>query len=266
MRTLVAIPVFNEERYVRPVLERVLSYHPDVLVIDDGSTDGTARALLDFPIDMIRHARNGGYGRSLADAFAFAVRARYDWLITMDCDEQHEPAAIPRFIDDAERGGADIISGSRYLLPAAGDDRPPVERRTINATMTAEINARLSSSLGSLMTDSFCGFKAYRVASLRKLRPTVNGYAFPMQFWVQGAAARLKLRELPVRLIYNDLTRTFGGQLDDAEKRLRHYRRVLHREILRRADHLPAPALRGLVEAPCRCNSDRDAESEYCGL
>ncbi len=261
MRTLVAIPVFNEERYVRAVLSRVLSIHPDVLVIDDGSSDNTPHVLPDFPVDVIRHARNRGYGKSMIDAFRFAVAEKFDWLITMDCDEQHEPAAIPAFIEEAAKGGADIISGSRYLLPAAGDDRPPADRRAINATITAEINSRLAGSLGAILTDSFCGFKAYRVSSLRPLRPTVPGYAFPMQFWVQAAAAGLRVREMPVRRIYNDLTRTFGGTLDDAQERLRHYRRILHRELRRKSHLLPSQALRGICEQTCQNPRDDSIRS-----
>ncbi len=247
MRTLVAIPVYNEQKHLKQVLERVLSFNSDVLVVDDGSTDGTPRQLLDFPIDTLRHARNRGYGSSLADAFRFAIAEKFDWLITMDCDEQHEPQAIPTFIEAAAEGTHDIISGSRYLMPTAGQDRPPAERRAINATITAELNCRLGSALGTLMTDSFCGYKAYRVSSLRKLRPTIKGYAFPMQFWVQAAAAGLQVRELPVRLIYNDLSRTFGATLDDPQVRLAHYRKVLYREIERRADRLPHAALMGVT-------------------
>lgn len=246
MRTLVAIPVYNESTYVERVLERVRPFAPRVLVVDDGSTDDTPLRALKFDVDLVRHARNRGYGRSLRDAFRWAIVEKYDWLITMDCDEQHEPAAIPSFIEAADVDTHDIISGSRYLAPAEGDDNPPPERRSINAQIAKEINCRLSGVLGVSLTDAFCGFKAYRVAALRTLRPTVRGYAFPMQFWVQAAAAGLRVRELPVRLIYNDLSRTFGGRLDDAEVRLRHYRDVLHRELLRRADQLPPDAIKGL--------------------
>src|SRR5207249_3942398 len=125
MRTLVAIPVYNEEKYVRRVLDKVMTYAGNVLVVDDGSTDQTPDILSRYPIDVIRHAVNAGYGRSMREAFRWAISEGYDWLITMDCDEQHEPAAIPRFIDAAsaadapnarERGAdADVISGSRYM-------------------------------------------------------------------------------------------------------------------------------------------------------
>ncbi|MBX3384718.1 MAG: glycosyltransferase family 2 protein [Phycisphaeraceae bacterium] len=257
MKTLVAIPIFNEEKYVRRVLERVLGRARHVLVVDDGSTDRTPAMLAEYPVDVIRHAKNRGYGKSLKDAFRYAVSERYDLLITMDCDEQHEPDAIPGFIEEAATRQADIISGSRYLRQGPADDMPPADRRAINMTMTQEINARLSGSLGTHLTDAFCGFKAYKVDSLRRLRPTVSGYAFPMQFWVQAAAAGLKVRELPVSLIYNDLTRTFGGELDDARARLNHYRHILHRELRRQAHRLPVTALDGLIA--CGCGEDEES-------
>lgn len=248
MRTLVAIPVYNEEKHVRRVLSLVLEYTKDVLVIDDGSTDRTHQYLSEFPVDVIRHCNNRGYGRSLTDAFYWSREGSstseggFDWLITMDCDEQHEPAAIPQFIAEAQQGDFDVISGSRYLTTMQGDDSPPPERRKINTLITAELNKRLGPA-GLHLTDSFCGFKAYRVSALQKLRLTEPGYAFPMQFWVQAVAAGLKIKEVPVRLIYNDLNRTFGGPLDDATIRLNHYRRVLQCELKRCADRLPASAL-----------------------
>ena len=230
MRTLIAIPVYNEGKYVCPVLTRVLEYAKDVLVIDDWSTDETVRLLPKLPVEVIRHSVNRGYGRAMRDAFAWAEISEYDWVITMDCDEQHEPAAIPRFLAAARENRADVISGSRY--PAQNGDgeqigSPPPDRRKINTEITAEINARL----GLQLTDSFCGFKAYRVEALRRLRLTEHGYAFPMQFWVQAMSQSLRIRELPVRLIYKDATRHFGGMLDDPTARLAHYKEVLNTEL-----------------------------------
>ncbi|MCH7962242.1 MAG: glycosyltransferase family 2 protein [Planctomycetes bacterium] len=239
MRTLIAIPVYNERKHVTRVLERVREYASDILVIDDGSTDDTPMLLAKQPVEVIRHAENRGYGHSLLDAFRWARVDDYDWVITMDCDEQHEPAAIPRFLAAAARGEADVISGSRYLDIACQGECPPEDRRAINAEITGEINDRLGLSL----TDAFCGFKAYRVQALSGLRLNVQGYAFPMQFWVQAVAHGLTIREIPVKLIYNDLNRTFGGPLDDPKVRLGHYREELHAELRRSADRLPVGAL-----------------------
>jgi glycosyltransferase involved in cell wall biosynthesis len=246
MRTLVAIPVYNEEQYVCPVLAKVLVYSQDVLVIDDGSTDRTVATLPKLPVDVIRHATNRGYGRSLRDAFNWADINAYDWVITMDCDEQHEPAAIPEFMAAIREGTADVISGTRYLVKNGGD-HPPPERRAINAQITAELNERLGPA-GLSLTDAFCGFKAYRVESLRRMKLTESGYAFPMQFWVQAAALGLRVREIPVKLIYNDPNRNFGGPLDDPSNRIKHYRQVLHCELEKWVERLPRVALNGVDE------------------
>lgn len=245
-RILVGIPVYNEERYVRPVLHEVRRYAKDVLVIDDGSTDGTPMELAGHPVEVIRHAENRGYGRSMQDMLRWARFDDFDWLITMDCDEQHEPAAIPEFVEAIRSGTADVISGSRYLLSTPLDDAPPGDRRHINHLITDELNARL----GLTITDAFCGFKAYRVSACEALDLDVDGYDFPMQFWVQAVAHGLRIREIPVRLIYNDPDRSFGGPLDNPDSRLIHYHRTMHRELHRLASQLPATALAGLERCP----------------
>jgi len=253
VRILVAIPVFNEARYVRGVLSRVREYATDILVIDDGSSDGTSELLgEESGIHVIRHAHNIGYGRSIRDAFKYAIANRYDLLITMDCDEQHEPQEIPSFVRAASELDAEVISGSRYLRRETGDDVAPADRRRINAIITEELNNRIGDSISCNMTDSFCGFKAYRTSAIAKLNLDEDGYAIPMQFWVQAAANKLRVIEIPVRRIYQDLTRTFGGALDDAEHRLSHYRDVMHTELCRCRAMLPDRALEGLS---CGCVS-----------
>ncbi|MBL0926090.1 MAG: glycosyltransferase family 2 protein [Phycisphaerales bacterium] len=245
MRTLIAIPVFNESRYVDRVLQRLRAFVPEggsVLVIDDGSTDDTPCLLPRHPVEVIRHARNRGYGRSLMDAFRWAAVDRFDWVVTMDCDEQHEPESIPDFLAAAATGKWDVVSGSRYLRSLDGDDLPPENRRRVNAQITRELNDRL----GLNLTDAFCGFKAYRVRALANLKLDVDGYAFPLQFWAQAAAEPLRITEIPVRLIYKDRTRNFGGVLDDDAVRLEHYRQTLHRDILRLGERLPEEARAGL--------------------
>jgi len=89
----------------------------------------------------------------------------------------------------------------------------------------------LEQVLGLRLTDSFCGFKAHRVAAMRCLRLTEPGYAFPLQFWVQCVRAGLRIREIPVRCIYRDRSRAFGGTLDDPVSRLQHYLEVFAAEL-----------------------------------
>ncbi|HEX4792210.1 MAG TPA: glycosyltransferase family 2 protein [Humisphaera sp.] len=229
MRLLIAIPVHNEQKYVDRVLDKIRKFHSgDILVVDDGSTDQTPQLLANrSDIKVIRHPTNKGYGQSLIDAFDYAARRRHDWVITMDCDEQHEPERIPEFIREIETNRWDLISGSRYLAPHAEDDLPPGDRRTINSTITTTLNELLDLKL----TDAFCGYKAHRVCAMKRVHLTEPGYAFPMQLWPQVWAEGFRITEIPVRLIYNDPNRHFGGALDDAGVRLQHYLDVLRREM-----------------------------------
>ncbi len=246
MRVLVAIPVFNEARYVARVVADVMRQGQDVLVIDDGSTDTTPQILRDMDgISLIRHPENRGYGQSLIDAFAHAARCGYDWIITIDCDDQHEPERIPLFIDRARQDDADIISGSRYLTELSDSTDAPEDRRRINMHITKLLNE----TLGLSLTDAFCGFKAYRVSKTAELPLTVPGYAFPMQFWVQAVRHCLRICELPVPLIYLDPTRHFGGLLDDPEARLSHYLEVFHAELTQPGEDSPCDTSRS------RCGS-----------
>lgn len=225
-RWLAALPVYNEVQYVDEILDEVAKYASDVLVVDDGSSDGTADILAGrSDVRVIRHEQNRGYGAALITAFEHTIEEGFDGLVTLDCDGQHQPKRIPQFIELGST--ADIVSGSRYLQQYTGDDAPPEERLAINRKITHELNQRL----GFDLTDAFCGFKAYRSSALRQMRITDQGYAMPLQLWVEAAAANLRVIETPVPLIYLDLERSFGGSLDQAATRLRYYHRVLDEAI-----------------------------------
>jgi dolichol-phosphate mannosyltransferase len=213
-------------------LDEVLRHCRDVLVVDDGSHDGTAEILAARgDVHVATHAENRGYGAALQSAFDFALHNGYDVLVTIDCDGQHEPCLIPQFVARTATPStgcpADIVSGSRYLKAFPGDSRPPEERRHINEVITRRVNRQL----GLALTDAFCGFKAYRVPILGKFSLTERGYAMPLELWVQAAALGLKIVEMPVPLIYLDEARSFGGSMDHGETRLKVYEEVLDRAL-----------------------------------
>jgi glycosyltransferase involved in cell wall biosynthesis len=249
MRFLTAIPVYNEERHVEGVLREVRRYSPHILVVNDGSTDGTGELLArEEGLHVVTHARNRGYGAALISAFDFARRSDYEVLVTMDCDGQHEPARIPVLLEALH--DVDIVSGSRYLRDFRQDAEAPQDRRRINAIITQELNRRF----GLNLTDAFCGFKAYRREALCRLAVTEPGYGMPLQLWVQAARLGLRVREVGVPRLYLDANRAFGGALDNADERLAYYHRVI---AAAEADVLPAPRPCGfggglLREEPCR--------------
>jgi hypothetical protein len=159
--------------------------------------------------------------------------------VTIDCDGQHQPQLIPRFVEMAAE--ADIVSGSRYLRRFPGDSEPPAQRRQINEAITLEVNR----SLGLDLTDAFCGFKAYRAPLLACFRLTEDGYAMPLELWAQAARLGLKIVEVAVPLLYLDEKRSFGGALDNADTRLQVYRQVLQKAMAA-AQQLPP-----LGQSPC---------------
>jgi glycosyltransferase involved in cell wall biosynthesis len=238
MRFLTALPVYNERKHVNGVLDEVLRYSPEVLVVDDGSSDGTSEVLAARnDVQKITHEHNQGYGAALRTAFQYAILHHNDVVVTIDCDGQHQPGHIPAFVKAIEERGADIISGSRYLAHFAGDSLPPVERRQVNEHVTAEINHRL----GLKLTDAFCGFKAYRTTALAQLELSEPGYAMPLQLWVQAGRAGMKIEELPVPLIYlPNEKRSFGAVLDDAQTRIQYYHLVLDKEMAKSAAQMTA--------------------------
>ena len=222
MRWLTAIPVYNEASHIHSVLSQVRRVSSEILVVNDGSTDQTPQRLAEEPgLRIVTHEKNRGYGAALVSAFEYALAQGFDFLVTMDCDGQHEPSRIPVLLE--AMCGVDIVSGSRYLRDFRQDTPAPGDRRRINAIITKEINERW----GLNLTDSFCGFKAYRREALERLRITETGWGMPLQLWVQAARQGLRIREIGVPRVYLDPKRAFGGVLNDEETRLAYYRSVL---------------------------------------
>ena len=230
-RVLTALPVYNEASHVVQVLAEVRRFADNILAVNDGSSDDSANVLAGIPgIHVVTHEQNMGYGAAIRSAFCYAIRQEYDVVVTIDCDGQHEPRLIPEiaaavFPDAGEP--VDIVSGSRYLQSFDGDSIPPEDRRRVNVEITKTLNRELGLSL----TDSFCGFKAYRTLPLENLNITELGYAMPLQLWVQAVHLGFRVIEFPVPLVYLDEDRSFGGSLDDSERRLAYYREVLDREL-----------------------------------
>ncbi len=226
------IPVFNEENVIEKVAERTILFtekYADILFVNDGSTDLTSQKLTTISnsnkeIFIIQKTKNEGYGASLISGLNFAIEKKYEYCITMDCDDQHQPSDIPRFMNFDP--SIDLVSGSRYL-PNSGVQgiEPPKDRIEINRRITAKINK--SYRLG--ITDSFCGFKRYKVDSFRNHRFTETGYASPLELWSYIYHFSLLVKELSVDRIYITDDRSFGDDLDRKRKRYQYYLNVWKR-------------------------------------
>jgi len=230
------MPVYNEEPMVEAVLTAVRArFGGTVIIVDDGSTDRTSELVAArHDVMLVSHGQNRGYGAALRSGFASALSLGAETIITMDCDGQHEPRHINEFCEELGRCASDIVSGSRYLAGSGGAGVVPPDRREVNTRVTALING----VTGWGLTDSFCGFKAYRAEALRRVAVDEPGYAMPLEFWARAWRAGLTVCEMPVERIYMDHDRSFGQDLDDPERRMAYYLQVWERALT-----APLPAI-----------------------
>ena len=125
-RIAVVIPALNEERAIRGVVESVLAISPNVIVVDDGSTDATCERIADLPVTLIRHETSLGKGQGLRDGFRKARALGFDAVVTMDGDGQHLASDIPRLLAAAERYPEHLVIGARIRNR---ENQPEARRR-----------------------------------------------------------------------------------------------------------------------------------------
>jgi glycosyltransferase involved in cell wall biosynthesis len=125
-RVVVVIPALNEELAIRAIVESVLAICPNVIVIDDGSTDRTVECIADLPHTLIRHATPLGKGQGLRDGFRKARELGFDAVLAMDGDGQHLASDIPRLLAAARRYPEHIVIGARVRHR---ENQPPARRR-----------------------------------------------------------------------------------------------------------------------------------------
>ncbi len=227
MNTLIALPAYNEKKEISVIISKIKKYDLDILVIDDGSTDGTQEQLSKIEnINTIVHEKNLGYGQTIIDAFKYGISNGYESIITMDCDGQHTPDEVQIFL--SQISNYDIVSGSRYLIQTNKlDPQIPPDRYAINMEITQILNETTKLDL----TDSFCGFKAYKTDAIKRMKLTEKGYGMPLQLWIQAWKLGLSIKEIPVKLIYNNAEKRFSGELDNPATRINYYKEIIKREM-----------------------------------
>jgi dolichol-phosphate mannosyltransferase len=192
--------MFNEVNTVLDVLRGLRAItDADLLVVDDGSTDGSRAAIEKSELHLphyVRHRRNLGPGFALRTGFRFALQHRYDQLITIDSDGQHLPEDVPRLLEALP--GADVVSGSRFHPQSPRIGTPPDWRLRTNQGL-AEMVYRHT---GYAITDGACGLRVYWASALSHLRITEAGYVWPCELWGQMARSGLSVSEVPVTMIY----------------------------------------------------------------
>lgn len=197
MKVGVTIGVLNEEANIGQVLDRVPEGY-DVLILDDGSTDSTVSIAEKYGAKIISHLTNLGQGFAVITSFKVAILNDYDVIIEMDGDGQHDPLEIPKFIKKMEETGADIVVGSRAI--GTNYDKAPFFRKTFLPYFTWIIN-KLS---GYNMTDSMCGFRAFRASSLQRVAHIFDDMLEPQyiaaEMFLRFSKEGLTVEEVPINL------------------------------------------------------------------
>ena len=201
------LPTLNEAENLAAVVARLREVAPDaaVLVVDDASTDGTARiadglAGADPAVRVLHRRGKKGYGESLTEGFRAALDSGADVVASMDCDFSHEPAALPSLLAAIEE--ADVVIGSRYV--PGGSVNFGLYRRSLSAAANAFVRALF----GLSVRDCTSGFRAYRrevVEAIPWERLHSTGYSFLVEVLYWSARAGRRVKEVPI--IYVDRTR-----------------------------------------------------------
>lgn len=203
MSPLVVLPTYQEAENVRDVLALVREAVPDahVLVVDDGSPDGTAdlaaRAAAELGnIDVLRRPGKSGLGPAYRAGFAWGLERGHHVLIEMDADLSHDPAVLPQLIEAVTTGGYDLAIGSRYV-PGGSVPGWPAKRRMLSRWGNRYIGVMLRMPV----RDATAGFRAYRAEILEKIgleRIRADGYGFQIEMAYEVSKAGGSIIEIPI--------------------------------------------------------------------
>lgn len=200
--TLVIVPAYQESAVIGLVVDELRRAGHRVLVVDDGSTDGTAARARRSGATVVVHPFNLGQGAALQTGFDYALRHGIDRVVTFDADHQHRTEDVARLCQALDRG-ADVALGSRGLGGTQGAGRG---RRWLLAVAT-----RISNTIsGVRLTDAHCGLRAMQTDVLRQVRLESNGSVHASELLTKIAATRLVTVEVPVVVRYSDYSRAKG--------------------------------------------------------
>jgi glycosyltransferase involved in cell wall biosynthesis len=193
-KIIACMPAFNEEKYIGTLVLQTRQYVDEVVVVDDGSSDGTVEIAALAGARVVKHDKNRGYGAAIQSIFAEAKKADPDILVILDADAQHNPKEIPALIKPILDGKYDVVIGSRQKQAI----KIPLYRRIGQGIILRSVKT-LS---GDKLTDTECGFRAFSRKAVRELELNETGMAVSAETVAEANRKNLKVTQVPVDVTY----------------------------------------------------------------
>lgn len=191
----ILIPAYNEEKKVGEVIREVERQGYTVLVVDDGSTDGTPAVIEGTGAYSIFLAKNQGKGAAIRKGFDWVMTNGYEGVIVMDADGQHAPQQLDEFLKVLSPIEADVVVGNRM----GGDLKDmPFLRRMTNVSMSALISA----VIGQHVPDTQCGFRAFTQEALKRMRLRTSRFEIESEMLLVAGRISLKIKSIPILTVY----------------------------------------------------------------
>ncbi len=205
IKITVLIPVYNHPETIKSVIVETLKYHPDIIVVDDGSDVEVAGMLSDLNVTVIRHNRNMGKGAAILTGSSKAFDLGYSHIITIDADGQHDPSDLPHMLSAIEQNHHAIIVGKRAF------ERADVPGASVFGRKFSNFWLRVQT--GKTVGDSQSGFRAYPLAILNELNLYEKHYSFEVEVLVKAIWSGIDIIDIDINVYY-----------PPADKRVSHFR------------------------------------------
>lgn len=210
-QVVIVVPVYNEGPVIVKTLTSLLERGYTVVVVDDGSNDGTWEEIKSLPLFTLRHPMNLGQGAALQTGMEFALKLGADIVVHFDADGQHNPDEINDLIKPIMTGEADVVLGSRFLRKKDLEAVPSAKRILLRGAVI--INGIFT---GLWLSDAHNGFRALSRKAVEQIRLKENGFAHASEILYEIKSASLKVKEIPTFIIYNDYTKAKGQSMFNA--------------------------------------------------
>ncbi len=195
LKCCVIIPTYNNSGTLSSIISGVLKFTDSVIVVNDGSTDGTSDILKQFQdITVVTHEVNKGKGIALRTGFKKAVELNLDYAVTIDSDGQHNPEDLPNFIEKIEKEPGSLIVGARNMEQSTVPGKSSFGHKFSNFWYKVET--------GIDLPDTQSGYRLYPVKKLKDIRYITNRFEFEIEVIVRAAWAGIRVTHVPVSVIY----------------------------------------------------------------